>query len=359
LEGFPLTPQTPRFSHHHHHSIDDDSIYNYDQDEEDFVGSLSENHSEDEEYTAPAVTPKSYLRTRRFSYQQHPRHADHPARKSLPHAGLLGNILSLPTSRHFNGTPGMTLPPLPRSPSNVSNLMNASIPTIQTHDNYTPVTYPSSPPSSYPSSPTTATTPSSHRNSASIPSGSLWQRRQGSEPKEKINAYNHPHHQSSHIPITPPPTRHQEHLTIPTPPPPPPPLNHVRARSQSSPNIQRPVLKGGHTCELTKINYEKRKSNGYRFEDRMMLPSQPLPGEITKLKVHYFGAIYIVIVPSDIQFDELVKRIGSKIKVFEAVLGLKYEDEEGDLITINSNEDIQMGFESKGMNNAVNLYVTC
>jgi cell division control protein 24 len=45
--------------------------------------------------------------------------------------------------------------------------------------------------------------------------------------------------------------------------------------------------------------------------------------------------------------------------VFEAVLGLKYEDEEGDLITINSNEDIQMGFESKGMNNAVNLYVTC
>jgi hypothetical protein len=40
-------------------------------------------------------------------------------------------------------------------------------------------------------------------------------------------------------------------------------------------------------------------------------------------------------------------------------LRLKYQDEEGDLITINSDEDVQMGIEARGTGNTVNLFVSC
>ncbi|KAI8972156.1 hypothetical protein BDB01DRAFT_900585 [Pilobolus umbonatus] len=122
----------------------------------------------------------------------------------------------------------------------------------------------------------------------------------------------------------------------------------IRARSQSTPNIQRPHYPLSPTPELPPLD---------RFD------SITSTNEIMKIKVHYFGAIYVVVVPDTIQYDELQRRIESKIKLcgqeFEtAVFGLKYEDEDGDLITISSSEDVQMGFENRGPNNTVNLYVT-
>lgn len=236
-------------------------------------------------------------------------------------ASLSSQSSSSTTARHFmNGVPGMTLPPLPRSPTSIPALSNASVSTFHSTDTtlYSP-SYPSSPPGSHPSSPT-------RPNHGINPSGELWQRRQGEKEEKKIH--------------------------------------HVRARSQSSPNIQRPIPPSHSTTpDLPTNSTYKRKSNGYRYEVTAPPTPSPLPGEITKVKVHYFGAIYVVVVPTDIEYDDLQRRIESKIKLcgqeFEtSILGLKYEDEDGDLITISSSEDVQMGFENKGPNNAVNLYVT-
>ncbi|KAI7894005.1 uncharacterized protein EV154DRAFT_499888 [Mucor mucedo] len=287
------TPQTPRMDNNN-------PLLHYDEDEEDC---FDDHEEEGDEYS-------------RKSYHMY-RGNEVSSRK----ASLSSQSSSSTTARHFmNGVPGMTLPPLPRSPTSIPALSNASVSTFHSTDTtlYSP-SYPSSPPGSHPSSPT-------RPNHGIQPSGELWQRRQGEKEEKKIH--------------------------------------HVRARSQSSPNIQRPIPPAHGTApDLPTNSTYKRKSNGYRYEVTAPPTPSPLPGEITKVKVHYFGAIYVVVVPTDIEYDDLQRRIESKIKLcgqeFEtSILGLKYEDEDGDLITISSSEDVQMGFENKGPNNAVNLYVT-
>lgn len=338
-------PQTPRME-------TNNPLLHYDEDEEDYYdGELSLNNSEDEE-GASANSPL-FMRNRSYSYQHH----RYPNEVSSRKASLSNNN----TVRHFmNGVPGMTLPPLPRSPTNVPTPSNASVSTVHSTDSalYSPsnLSFPSSPPTSYPPSPTANNNSSNNNNNNNnsnsnttnngiLPSGALWQRRQQQQNQEDQDE------------ITATPSSSQSH--------------HVRARSQSSPNIQRPIHYHTTAPELPTLNNiiqeSKRKSNGYRYE-LPTTPATPSPllsnqQDITKVKVHYFGAIYVVVVPTDIEFEELQRRIESKIKLcgqeFEtSVLGLKYEDEDGDLITISSSEDVQMGFENKGPNNAVNLYIT-
>ncbi|KAI8098750.1 uncharacterized protein BX664DRAFT_271545 [Halteromyces radiatus] len=85
----------------------------------------------------------------------------------------------------------------------------------------------------------------------------------------------------------------------------------------------------------------------------------------TKVKVHHLGSIYVLIVPLTIDYKELVERIERKMRCDSSTIstsaltltGLKYQDEDGDLITIGSNDDLQMGFEQRGLNNTVNLYI--
>lgn len=335
-------PQTPRME-------TNNPLLHYDEDEEDYYdGELSLNNSEDEE-NASANSPL-FMRNRSYSYQHH----RYPNEVSSRKASLSNNS----TVRHFmNGVPGMTLPPLPRSPTHVPTPSNASVSTVHSTDSalYSPsnLSFPSSPPTSYPPSPTSNNNinnnSTTHSTNGILPSGALWQRRQQQQQQQQQQDNDDATVVSS--------SSSQSH--------------HVRARSQSSPNIQRPIHYHNTAPELPTLNNiiqeNKRKSNGYRYE-LPIAPATPSPllssqQDITKVKVHYFGAIYVVVVPTDIEFEELQRRIESKIKLcgqeFEtSVLGLKYEDEDGDLITISSSEDVQMGFENKGPNNAVNLYVT-
>lgn len=340
-------PQTPRMELNH-------PLLHYDEDEEDYYDdhllTPRFNHPNDNEYQVES-TEDNFMRNRSYSYQyggnnNQSRGYEVSSRKaSLPSQ-------STTTARHFmNGVPGMTLPPLPRSPTNnLPTLSNSNVSTV--HNSHlsseatTLYSFPSSPPGSHPSSPTT---PSSLRSTPPVttpngisPSGALWQRRQQQPETEEQQ-------QQQHIVVQP--SLSQEIKK-----------KHARARSQSSPNIQRPILPHHNTVapELPTSTYQydnaKRKSNGYRYEGNVASPN-----DITKVKVHYFGAIYVVVVPTDIEFTDLQRRIESKIKLcgqeFES-FGLKYEDEDGDLITISSSEDVQMGFENKGPNNAVNLFVT-
>lgn len=327
-------PQTPRMEVNH-------PLLHYDEDEEDYYDdhllTPRFNHSNDDYQVENSED--NFMRNRSYSYQYNQsRGYEVSSRKaSLPSQST--------TARHFmNGVPGMTLPPLPRSPTNnLPTLSNSNVSTVHSHlsSEATLYSFPSSPPGSHPSSPTTPSslrsTPATTPNGIS-PSGALWQRRQQQPDIEEE--------------IVVQPSLSQETKK-----------KHARARSQSSPNIQRPILPHHNTVaapELPTSTYQydnaKRKSNGYRYEGNVASPN-----DITKVKVHYYGAIYVVVVPTDIEFTDLQRRIESKIKLcgqeFES-FGLKYEDEDGDLITISSSEDVQMGFENKGPNNAVNLFVT-
>lgn len=188
-----------------------------------------------------------------------------------------------------------------------------------------------------------------------------------------------------------------------------------RLRSQSSPNIHPPIQ---HNCDNsipTVPSYSQQQqyhhhhlSSPHRYQDLTRLdirrsngdpdPQRPLysldthnnhnndtsmPSDIhqsqqnlslslesapstTKVKVHHSGGIYVLMVPRTIDYQELVKRIEKKMKCDSSTIhnnttlasyGLKYRDEENDLITIGSNDDLQMGLEHRGHKNTVNFYI--
>jgi cell division control protein 24 len=181
----------------------------------------------------------------------------------------------------------------------------------------------------------------------------------------------------------------------------------TRLRSQSSPNIHpSPETNLQHFSDSTPSvstyphvshynqyashpptsRFDKRKSNGdqdirrplYSFDTHTLdSPYQQyyhaeLPSSLaatptaTKVKVHHLGSIYVLVVPLVIDYKSLVERIERKMNCDSsttfsttalAMTGLKYQDEDGDLITISSNDDLQMGFEQRGINNTVNFYI--
>lgn len=351
-------PQTPRMEINN-------PLLSYDEDEEEddyYYYEQEERTGEEEGDDVSTNNLIPTMRNRSYSYQYNhaPTTPITGSRKASLSSASSNNI-----TRHFmNGIPGMTLPPLPRSPTITTATTAPTTPQQHLNNNsdlYSPLSsnlsFPSSPPGSYPSSPTLSTTTtatsirtSSHQNSNNNinPSGSLWQRRQQS------NEFIDDIIEEEEIPILPDSGNNYQ---------------HTRNRSQSSPNISRPMPQQQKIPPPSPPAPTHTATPTATTESVATIPSPTTPtsssssGEITKVKVHYFGAIYVVVVPTDIEYEELQKRIESKIKVcgqgFEtSLLGLKYEDEDGDLITISSNEDVQMGFENKGPNNAVNLYVT-
>jgi hypothetical protein len=86
------------------------------------------------------------------------------------------------------------------------------------------------------------------------------------------------------------------------------------------------------------------------------------PGTV-RLKLNFHENIYAIVVSPDIDYQELMDKVGKKIRVVAGLgptdpLRIKYQDEDGDLITINSDDDVQMGFESRGSSNTINLFIS-
>lgn len=82
-----------------------------------------------------------------------------------------------------------------------------------------------------------------------------------------------------------------------------------------------------------------------------------------KIKLSYNDGIYVIVCPMDIRFMDLMERVEKKIKLVanlqpNDILRLKYQDEDEDFITINSDDDVQMAFESRGASSTVNLFVS-
>jgi cell division control protein 24 len=79
-----------------------------------------------------------------------------------------------------------------------------------------------------------------------------------------------------------------------------------------------------------------------------------LAGAVVPVKVKvYFGSdIFVIQVGRTIHYGELVERVGKKIRLCgprrdNGPLRVKYEDEEGDLISMRSTEDVEMAFGDK------------
>ncbi|KAJ2721066.1 Guanine nucleotide exchange factor for Cdc42p [Coemansia sp. Benny D115] len=95
-------------------------------------------------------------------------------------------------------------------------------------------------------------------------------------------------------------------------------------------------------------------------------PNQPTsPAKVVKVKVHFHNDIYVVIARQEMQYKELADRVDRKIKICAGPhvgitsglehdilsapplnIRMRYQDEDGDMVIIGSDEDVQMAFES-------------
>jgi cell division control protein 24 len=199
--------------------------------------------------------------------------------------------------------------PLPRSSSSTNTL---------SQDYY----YPASPPPSNPSSPTSSSraSQSSARQRDGSPLADIGSKFMASDTEDYRQ-----------FPLPPHMSRSQSTSYNNT-------FQSNRLRSQSSPNI-------------------------HKWEERnMQQPPSPLEQHSNvKIKLNYNDGIYVILCPLEVTFIELMDKVDKKIRLVshlksDDILRLKYQDEDGDLITINSDEDVQMAFESRS--NAVNLFIT-
>ena len=65
-------------------------------------------------------------------------------------------------------------------------------------------------------------------------------------------------------------------------------------------------------------------------------------------------------VPAKVDYDQLVEKVGVKVrrcgKVVPDPMRIKYQDEDGDMVTIHSDEDIAMALEQKDLEQ-LNIWV--
>jgi len=70
-----------------------------------------------------------------------------------------------------------------------------------------------------------------------------------------------------------------------------------------------------------------------------------------KVKVHYGDDLFVIIVSRTTDYQDLVEKVGKKIRLCggrrdSAPLRVKYQDEDGDMVSLGSNEDVQMAFDT-------------
>ncbi|ORX60601.1 hypothetical protein DM01DRAFT_1332728 [Hesseltinella vesiculosa] len=274
----------------------------------------------------------------------------HHARSKV---GLNGEKIS---PRAYATTPGMNLSPLPRNSSTQSSPTagpaNTTDPTVD-HG-----FYPASPPNSKPASPTTPRShhPHLHQHHPSP----LWQQRHAS-------TAGHEDYPSMNDDTPKGRSYSQSSASYASNLPP------TRVRSQSSPNIHKnssqPQWEDLPQMPINSRTYYSNPSHptsptlAAQQQQSPPLGSVVTNGDTLKVKLSYNDGIYVVVCPLDIRFAELMDKVEKKIKLVanlqpNDVLRLKYQDEDEDFITINSDDDVQMAFESRGANTTVNLFVS-
>jgi len=92
-----------------------------------------------------------------------------------------------------------------------------------------------------------------------------------------------------------------------------------------------------------------------QMQTQMLTPSQSkptlpvstptaAPGRTVRLKIHYEEDTRYIILSASTTFNELLTAIGKKFKLREEAFVLKTRDEEGDLITISDQDDLEAAY---------------
>ncbi len=126
--------------------------------------------------------------------------------------------------------------------------------------------------------------------------------------------------------------------------------------SDYSPNSSSPI---------TPFGSSDSSLSGIRSHHEKVLTSATEQLELSvpvKVKVHFHEDIFVIQVPRSTEYEELVERVGKKIRLCgprrdDGPLRVKYRDEDGDLVSLGSTEDVQMAFEAFRPGSQVTLYV--
>lgn len=134
-------------------------------------------------------------------------------------------------------------------------------------------------------------------------------------------------------------------------------LNHrpgmnQRTRSASSPNINAYNQRGA--VSIPEMPPPPVPNGAYPGS-----PSESLAGSMKgspsnhiKVKVNYLDDIFVILLSPNASYQDLIERVEKKIRLCGNPSGesqtfrIKYKDEDGDLITINSDEDVSMALET-------------
>ncbi|KAF9038285.1 hypothetical protein BDZ89DRAFT_1010693 [Hymenopellis radicata] len=133
------------------------------------------------------------------------------------------------------------------------------------------------------------------------------------------------------------------------------------ASSDYSPNSSSPITPFG-SSESSLGGGVLRGSRSQTFDAVNGGGHAPFPHPI-KVKVHFHEDIFVIQVPRTTEYDDLVEKVGRKIRLCgprrdDGPLRVKYKDEDGDMVSLGSTEDVQMAFEQYRPGGQVTLFVT-
>lgn len=129
--------------------------------------------------------------------------------------------------------------------------------------------------------------------------------------------------------------------------------------SDYSPNSSSPITPfGSSDSSLAGVGIRTSRSHG--AFDAVQESTGALP---VKVKVHFHEDIFVIQVSRATEYDDLVEKVGRKIRLCgprrdDGPLRVKYRDEDGDMVSLGSTEDVQMAFEQYRPGGQVTLFVT-
>lgn len=134
--------------------------------------------------------------------------------------------------------------------------------------------------------------------------------------------------------------------------------------SDYSPNSSSPITPfGSSESSLGGVGIRTSRSQHFDNVIGMGMMNGNGNGPPVKVKVHFHEDIFVIQVARSTEYEDLVERVGRKIRLCgprrdDGPLRVRYKDEDGDMVSLGSTEDVQMAFEQYRPGGQVTLFVT-